>query len=129
MVDHRDVTLQAVKQRYADEDCCKVSEIEIISYKELCKLLGVTHHFVNGSDIHVRFCNDDELIVSPSRKKRRSSRRGSSFKVTSTPKTPRTNLDRPVIDSPPRLNDSMYSGYDGDREDDLDDSIIIDGEL
>ena len=29
MVDHRDVTLQAVKQRYADEQCYKVSEIEV----------------------------------------------------------------------------------------------------
>ncbi|KAH3860757.1 cyclin-F-like isoform X2 [Dreissena polymorpha] len=130
-VDHRDVTLQAVKQRYADEDCCKVSEIEIISYKELCKLLGVTQHFVNGSDIHVRFRNDDELIVSPSGKKRRSGLRStSSHKITSTPKTPRTTRDQLRFESPrmnsPRLNDSMLSGYDGDREDDLDDSIIID---
>ncbi|WAQ97413.1 CCNF-like protein [Mya arenaria] len=130
VVDHRDVTLQAVKQRYADDDCCRVSEIEIISYKELCKMLGVTHHFVNGMDIHVRFRNDDELIVSPSRKKRRSGLRSMSFKVTSTPKTPRTQLDRPMVDSPERLsyrlNDSILSGYDGDREDDLDDSIIVD---
>ena len=29
VVDHRDVTLQAVKQRYADEQCYKVSEIEV----------------------------------------------------------------------------------------------------
>lgn len=29
VVDHRDVTLQAVKQRYADDDCCRVSEIEV----------------------------------------------------------------------------------------------------
>lgn len=38
MVDHRDVTLQAVKQRYADEDCCKVSEIEVnkLSILSLC---------------------------------------------------------------------------------------------
>ncbi|KAL4239671.1 hypothetical protein ACF0H5_000477 [Mactra antiquata] len=132
VVDHRDVTLQAVKQRYADEDCCKVSEIEIISYKELCKLLGVTHHIVHGLDIHVRFRNDDELIVSPQRKKRRTGLRSSSVRTTSTPKTPRSRLDESrlvhspsVIDSP-RLNDSVLSGYDGDREDDLDDSIITD---
>ena len=32
MVDHRDVTLQAVKQRYADEQCYKVSEIEVRNF-------------------------------------------------------------------------------------------------
>ncbi|XP_045213462.1 cyclin-F-like isoform X2 [Mercenaria mercenaria] len=131
VVDHRDVTLQAVKQRYADDDCCRVSEIEIISYKDLCKSLGVTHHIVHGMDIHVRFRNDDELIVSPQKKRRRTGLRSESNKTTSTPKTPRTRLHRPVIDSPmlndsPRLNESVLSGYDGDREDDLDDSIIID---
>ena len=35
MVDHRDVTLQAVKQRYADDDCCKVSEIEVNTFDVL----------------------------------------------------------------------------------------------
>lgn len=96
-------------------------------------MLGVTHHFVNGMDIHVRFSNDEELIVSPSRKKRRPGLRSDSVKATSTPKTPRTRLDRPVLLSPglqdsPKLNDSVLSGYDGDKEDDLDDSIIRDGE-
>lgn len=83
-------------------------------------------------DIHVRFRNDDELIVSPQKKKRRSGLRSESNKTTSTPKTPRTRLDSPLIESPqlnalPQLNDSVLSGYDGDREDDLDESIIIDG--
>ena len=32
VVDHRDVTLQAVKQRYADEQCYKVSEIEVCQF-------------------------------------------------------------------------------------------------
>ena len=97
-------------------------------------MLGVTHHFVNGMDIHVRFCNDEELIVSPSRKKRRSGLRSSSLKVTSTPKTPRSRLGTSILESPgiqdsPKLNDSVLSGYDGDKEDDLDDSIIRDGNL
>jgi len=97
-------------------------------------MLGVTHHFVNGMDIHVRFCNDEELIVSPSRKKRRSGLRSSSLKVTSTPKTPRSRLGTSILESPgiqdsPKLNDSVLSGYDGDKEDDLDDSIIRDGKL
>ena len=35
MVDHRDVTLQAVKQRYADEQCYKVSEIEVCTIKNV----------------------------------------------------------------------------------------------
>lgn len=95
-------------------------------------MLGVTRHIVNGIDIHVRFSNDDELIVSPSHKKRRTGLRSDSVKATSTPKTPRSRLDRPMIESPGlddfgRMNDSVLSGYDGDKEDDLDDSIITDG--
>lgn len=87
---------------------------------------------MNGLDIHVRFRNDDELIVSPQRKKRRTGLRSGSNRTTSTPKTPRTRLNHSVVESPsvlnsPRLNDSVLSGYDGDREDDLDDSIITDG--
>lgn len=71
VVDHRDVKLQSVKLRYADEKFYKVSEIPIMSYEELCVMLGVTEHILQGCDVRVKFKNDDELILSPSRKKRK----------------------------------------------------------
>jgi antitoxin component of MazEF toxin-antitoxin module len=42
-----------------------------MSYEELCVMLGVTEHILQGCDVRVKFKNDDELILSPSRKKRK----------------------------------------------------------
>lgn len=89
-------------------------------------LLGVTEHILQGSDIHVKFRNDDELIVSPRRKRRKGSR-GGPILMASTPRTLRSSSVEQNT-SRPRLNESMLSGYDGDKEDDLDDSLIsLDG--
>lgn len=74
VVDHRDVKLQAVKLRYGEEKFHKVSEIPIMSYEELCAMLGVTEHILQGTDVCVKFRNADELILSPSRKKRKCER-------------------------------------------------------
>ena len=105
-----------------------VHVFQIISYQELCILLGVTEHILQGSDIHVKFRNDDELIVSPRRKRRKGSR-GRPVLAASTPRRLRSNLEEQNT-SRPRLNESMLSGYDGDREDELDDSLIsLDGTL
>lgn len=94
-------------------------------------LLGVTDHILRGSDIHVKFRNDDELIVSPRRKHKKGSRSGRVV-CCSTPRTLR-NRSQEQNSSRPQLNESMLSGYDGDREDDLDDSLIsldeIDGDF
>ncbi|KAL3876589.1 hypothetical protein ACJMK2_034420 [Sinanodonta woodiana] len=111
VVDHRDITLQAVKQRFANEQFYKVSEIEIISYKQLCGLLGVTEHILHGRDVRVKFRNLDELIVSPSRsRQRKNSRlRDVSCDCDAT--------DTPTIENSFKLNESVLSGYDGDRED------------
>ncbi|KAL5019099.1 hypothetical protein ScPMuIL_004821 [Solemya velum] len=65
MVDHRDITLQAVKQRYSDEKLHNVGDVEIMSYEELCMLLGVTDHVVQSTD--VKFQNEYELNISPSK--------------------------------------------------------------
>ena len=90
-------------------------------------LLGVTEHIQQGSDIHVKFRNDDELIVSPRRKRRKGSRNGPIL-AASTPRTLRTRAVEHSF-SKSRLNDSILSGYDGDREDDLDESLIsLDGQ-
>ncbi|KAL5018853.1 hypothetical protein ScPMuIL_004575 [Solemya velum] len=69
VVDHRDITLEAIKQRYSEEQFHRVGETEIMNYAELCLLLGVTEHIVDGPDVRVKFRNEDELVVSPSKKR------------------------------------------------------------
>ncbi|KAK7506755.1 hypothetical protein BaRGS_00002230 [Batillaria attramentaria] len=86
VVDHRSVTLQA-----------------IISYEELCNMLGVTDHILHGSDIKLKFRNTEELIVSPSRGKSRYRR------TVQRPK--REEASTPPLE---------LSGYEGDHEDEAD---------
>ncbi|XP_069123772.1 cyclin-F-like isoform X2 [Argopecten irradians] len=121
VVDHRDVTLQAVKLRYSDKKFMEVSEMEIMSYEELCTMLGVTDHIQQGLDVCVKFKNDDELILSPSRKKRRCERKFPCFEG-------RENTATPSIEKCAEMDESMLSGYDGDKEDeekdDSDDSFL-----
>ncbi|XP_060084118.1 cyclin-F-like [Ylistrum balloti] len=119
VVDHRDVTLQAVKLRYSDKKFLEVSEMEIMSYEELCAMLGVTDHIQQGLDVCVKFKNDDQLILSPSRKKRRCDRKLPSVEG-------RENTATPSIEKSAIMDESILSGYDGDKEDEEkdDDSFL-----
>ncbi|ESO84228.1 hypothetical protein LOTGIDRAFT_108005 [Lottia gigantea] len=74
VIDHREITLQAVKQKYSDEKFHNVSSIDIMNYEELCNMLGVTDFYLNGFDLKLRFRNYDELIVSPCRGKSKGRR-------------------------------------------------------
>ena len=68
LVDHREITLQAVKLRYNDEKFHGVSGTEVMSAEELYNMLGVQEHTLVGSDeLSVRFKNTKDLIMSPSR--------------------------------------------------------------
>ena len=87
-----------------------------MSYEELCALLGVTEHILQGTDVRVKFKNDEELILSPSRKKRRFD----SSSMTGT----RPKAATPTMEDNPTHNESVMSGYDGDHEDDLEDSFF-----
>ncbi|KAK3092007.1 hypothetical protein FSP39_024406 [Pinctada imbricata] len=111
VVDHRDVTLQAVKLRYSEEKLYKVSEMSIMSYEELCAMLGVTEHILQGTDVRVKFKNSDELILSPSRKKRRCIERNMPDLQE------RESAATPTMEDSMILNESVMSGYYGDRED------------
>ncbi|OWF42166.1 cyclin-F-like isoform X2 [Mizuhopecten yessoensis] len=135
VVDHRDVTLQAVKLRYSDKKFMEVSEMEIMSYEELCAMLGVTDHIQQGLDVCVKFKNDDQLILSPSRKKRRCDRKLPCVEGRENTATPsieqsaimdelgpcvegRENTATPSIEQSAIMDESVLSGYDGDKEDD-----------
>lgn len=112
VVDHRDVKLQAVKLRYGEEKFHKVSEIPIMSYEELCSMLGVTEHILQGTDVCVKFRNADELILSPSRKKRKCERVYPHLQDRENAATPS------IEDNSAIMEESAMSGYYGDRDED-----------
>lgn len=63
VVDHRDIILQAVKQRYLDENMYCVSRVEMVSYAELNSLLGFSEETTCTKQMHFYFSN---IIQSPS---------------------------------------------------------------
>ncbi|CAL1527445.1 unnamed protein product [Lymnaea stagnalis] len=121
-VDYRETKLQSVKIRYADSNRFSVSNIEVIGHKELCRRLGVTKLVSHGKDSKaIKFRNTDELIMSPRRKMGPDYNcdLGLSFDEE---KVDRINAATPPIKKVYALDEGI-SGYDGDLEDDSDESF------
>ena len=77
MVDHREMVLQAVKQRYQADKFCGVGATIAMSHTELCNILGVSEEVVAMGDATEELkldCAVNDLIMSPCHtSKRRSS--------------------------------------------------------
>ncbi|XP_064617848.1 cyclin-F-like isoform X2 [Liolophura sinensis] len=118
MIDHREVTLQAVKQRYSDDRFQKVGEIKMMTTEELYCQLGITEESLSLSKHKQKLRKTEELIVSPSRTKSLSRR-------CDVDNADRTKASTPTIDVTNLLNESAMSGYEGDHEDEeLEDSVL-----
>ncbi|XP_059142499.1 cyclin-F-like isoform X2 [Physella acuta] len=121
-VEYRETKLQAVKMRYADVNRYSVSSIEIIGHKELCRRLGVTKLISDGKDTKaIKFRNTDELIMSPHRSMSKDYHRHLNLSFEEG------WLDRSNAATPPikkaYVLDEGVSGYEGDLEDDSDESF------
>lgn len=140
MVDHREMVLQAVKQRYLAEKFCGVGATASMLHSELCSILGVSEEVVAMVDAVEELkmdCAANDLIMSPCRTNKRHS--------SITQRRPsHTDYDRedaatPTLESPTDnsalLDESVQSGYDADKEDeeesflDFDDVPSSDSEL
>ncbi|XP_064644343.1 cyclin-F-like [Lineus longissimus] len=112
MTDHREVELQAVKQRYSDEAFYEVSTIKMVSSDDLCSLLGVSEHSFNGLELKIRYKKHEGLIMSPSRNKGKCANQPANLSAD------REKSATPVMDANTELfNDSGLSGYYADKED------------
>ncbi|CAH1794347.1 unnamed protein product [Owenia fusiformis] len=112
MVDHRDIILQAVKQRYSDEQFSNVSNIEILTARELCQALGLSDLSSPDNDVRIYLHGAKDLIASPSRGNHRNRRNRPSSGDRAA--TPTMDSDQNMANL---LNESAMSGYDGDKED------------
>jgi len=130
MVDHREVVLQAVKTRYADEKYLSVSETVIMNQNELKSLLGVEDLIMTKPKPFVPISSNScqaALIMSPSRGK---SAKTVCFQNVLLEReqagTPTLESSEPGFD---RLNESALSGYDGDKEDEGDSFLDYDEDV
>ncbi|KAI0214735.1 Cyclin-F [Lamellibrachia satsuma] len=141
MVDHREMVLQAVKQRYQADKFCGVGATVAMSHTELCSILGVSEEVVAMGDATEELkldCAVNDLIMSPCHtSKRRSSI--TQRRPSHTHDCGREDAATPTLqlaaDDSALLDESVQSGYDADKEDeeesflDFDDLPSSDSEL
>lgn len=129
MVDHRDVVLQAVKERYADDEFMSVSKIPIMSKLELRSHLSMPEEEPALIAPPVDQPCLVDLIASPCRNS--SGRISLSMEDCSPESSARDQAATPTMEAmnrANRLNGSIISGYDGDLEDEGE-SFIEDTEM
>ncbi|XP_013409126.1 cyclin-F [Lingula anatina] len=120
LVDHREVKLQAVKQRYTEEKFYKISEFEMMGCDELCAVLGVDEHLFIGRELRIRFKTTKDLIMSPSRNKHRVQGRPCKAPIDADREKAATPTFEEASGLLDYFNESGMSGYFGDKEDEGD---------
>uniref|UniRef100_G3TG00 Cyclin-F n=1 Tax=Loxodonta africana TaxID=9785 RepID=G3TG00_LOXAF len=117
--DYRQVSLTAVKQRFEDKRYEGISQEEVISYSQLCTLLGMKQEnpepvsFLSAGEIHA-------FLSSPSgrrtkRKRENSMQEGRGSFVT-TPTAELSSQEETLLGSFLDWSLDYCSGYEGDRE-------------
>ncbi|XP_072044427.1 cyclin-F-like [Amphiura filiformis] len=132
MVDHRDVILAAVKERYQDNEQEQVAKIDIISEEDLRMMLCVVEEgsmeaaSLNQALLDMPHMEMEPFVLSPSRRQRSGSYSKTQEAEAEREKrvvTPTIEVEEQEIDNGfkelPAKNDSfasLGSGYEGDGE-------------
>ncbi|XP_006893948.1 PREDICTED: cyclin-F [Elephantulus edwardii] len=117
--DHRQVSLTAVKQRFEDKRYESISHDEVISYSQLCTLLGVKQEdpeptpFLSTGEIHT-------FLSSPSgrrtKRKRENSVQEDRGSFVTTPTAELSSQEETLLSSFLDWSLDYCSGYEGDQE-------------
>ncbi|XP_004586735.2 cyclin-F [Ochotona princeps] len=117
--DYRQVSLTAVKQRFEDKRYEEISQEEVLSYGQLCAVLGVTQEspeppsFLNTGDIHT-------FLSSPSgrrtKRKRENSLQEDRGSFVTTPTAELSSQEDTLLGSFLDWSLDCCSGYEGDQE-------------
>uniref|UniRef100_A0A8V0Z3I0 Cyclin-F n=1 Tax=Gallus gallus TaxID=9031 RepID=A0A8V0Z3I0_CHICK len=117
--DYRQVSLTAVRQRFEDERYDEVGKEKVMSYSQLCSLLGVKQEDPKPSPLHTNVIEIKAFFSSPSGK--RSKRREDSTQddrgsLVTTPTAELSTQEESLLDSFLDWSLDSCSGYEGDRE-------------
>ncbi|XP_076998222.1 cyclin-F isoform X2 [Tamandua tetradactyla] len=117
--DYRQVSLTAVKQRFEDKRYEEISQKEVMSYSQLCAVLGVRPEnpeptsLLHAGEIHT-------FLSSPSgrraKRKRESSLQEDRGSFVTTPTAELSNQEETLLGSFLDWSLDHCSGYEGDQE-------------
>ncbi|XP_072839128.2 cyclin-F [Pogona vitticeps] len=116
--DYRQVSLTAVKQRFEDERYEEIGREEVMSYSQLCSLLGVKEDHPEPDSLYMNTV--ETFLTSPSGKRTKRRREDSiqedrgSF--VTTPTAELSNQEESLLDNFLDWSLDSCSGYEGDQE-------------
>ncbi|KAM7151551.1 cyclin-F isoform 1-T1 [Macrochelys suwanniensis] len=118
--DYRQVVLTAVKQRFEDERYEEIGKEKVVSYSQLCSLLGVKQEDPEPSPLHTSAEEIQTFLSSPSGKRTKRRREDSiqedrgSF--VTTPTAELSMQEESLLDNFLDWSLDSCSGYEGDQE-------------
>ncbi|KAJ6657543.1 hypothetical protein lerEdw1_002256 [Lerista edwardsae] len=123
--DYRQVSLTAVKQRFEDERYEKIGKEEVMSYSQLCSLLGVKQEDPEPSSLYMNTV--EAFLTSPSGKRTKRQlyschrRREDSIQedrgsFVTTPTAELSHQEESLLDNFLDWSLDSCSGYEGDQE-------------
>uniref|UniRef100_A0A8D0DTA7 Cyclin-F n=1 Tax=Salvator merianae TaxID=96440 RepID=A0A8D0DTA7_SALMN len=124
--DYRQVSLTAVKQRFEDERYDEIGKEEVMSYGQLCSLLGVKQEDPEPNRLYMNTV--ETFLTSPSRKRSKRRREDSiqedrgSF--VTTPTAELSNQEESLLDNFLDWSLDSCSGYEGDQESEGEDEEV-----
>ncbi|NWS57167.1 CCNF protein, partial [Chunga burmeisteri] len=117
--DYRQVSLTAVKQRFEDERYEEIGKEEIMSYSELCSLLGVKQEDPKPTPLHTNVVEIQTFLSSPSgnrSKRREDSIQDDRGSFVTTPTAELSTQEESLLDTFLDWSLDSCSGYEGDQE-------------
>ncbi|XP_042695513.1 cyclin-F-like, partial [Centrocercus urophasianus] len=118
--DYRQVSLTAVRQRFEDERYDEVGKEKVMSYSQLCSLLGVKQEDLKPSPLHTNVIEIKAFFSSPSGKRSKRRREDSAQddrgSLVTTPTAELSTQEESLLDSFLDWSLDSCSGYEGDQE-------------
>uniref|UniRef100_A0A669Q4J8 Cyclin F n=1 Tax=Phasianus colchicus TaxID=9054 RepID=A0A669Q4J8_PHACC len=118
--DYRQVSLTAVRQRFEDERYDEVGKEKVMSYSQLCSLLGVKQEDPKPSPLHTNVIEIKAFFSSPSGKRSKRRREDSTQddrgSLVTTPTAELSTQEESLLDSFLDWSLDSCSGYEGDQE-------------
>ncbi|NXJ72022.1 CCNF protein, partial [Rostratula benghalensis] len=116
--DYRQVSLTAVKQRFEDERYEEIGKEKMMSYSQLCLLLGVKQEDPEPSSLHTNVVEIQTFLSSPSgkRTKRPDSIQDDRGSFVTTPTAELSTQEESLLDNFLDWSLDSCSGYEGDQE-------------
>uniref|UniRef100_A0A803Y2Q0 Cyclin-F n=1 Tax=Meleagris gallopavo TaxID=9103 RepID=A0A803Y2Q0_MELGA len=118
--DYRQVSLTAVRQRFEDDRYDEVGKEKVMSYSQLCSLLGVKQEDVKPSPLHTNVIEIKAFFSSPSGKRSKRRREDSTQddrgSLVTTPTAELSTQEESLLDSFLDWSLDSCSGYEGDQE-------------